>query len=284
MTDVGMIEYMRRRQAATDARRAGLPRPWSDDPIIRDFFLCSVVRDDDRTSVDARVYIQAAPEEDQLALARAFRFFNHVPTLIEVHRFGGLRSSKDILEILKRREARGEKVLGAQAFKINVKGGVWNLAGIAAIASQLAGNRLMPTWLTARETVAGLMERGVGQFLAYQVMQDLRWVSGPYADEDLWAWVGPGAARGLLRHAGMYGGPRSWEERRFDSNTIAMKTVFMPKEMREAMLPLLAEAQAVLGPHINMFEIEHNLCEWDKYMRIATGESKGKKFTPRSET
>lgn len=133
---------------------------------------------------------------------------------------------------------------------------------------------------SARETVAALMDRGCSSFLAYQIMQDMRWVSGPYDDEDSWALVGPGALRGLQRLADSYEGHRTWQDRRHDSPIL--KTTHMPRELRDAMLPLVAELRARLGPRISMHEVEHNLCEWDKYCRISTGESRGRRFEPRS--
>ena len=140
--------------------------------------------------------------------------------------------------------------------------------------------RLEPT---GRSFVEWALERKFSPFMSYQIMQDIRWTGHRYGDEDTWAWVGPGAARGLLRLAGTYGAPRTWEDRRNDNQSIAMKTTHFPPAMREPMGALLAEAKERLGPHITMHEIEHNLCEWDKYCRIVTGESKGRRFVPREE-
>jgi hypothetical protein len=53
----------------------------------------------------------------------------------------------------------------------------------------------------------------------------------------------------------------------------------MPPEISRTMSALLAEAREFL-PRLTMFEIEHNLCEWDKYCRIATGETRGQSFKP----
>lgn len=289
---LNLVDYVAERQAATYRRRQGLPRPWSRDPIIAEKFLCSVIRDDDRTCREAITYIALEPDStEQFRLARCFRYLNWVPSWIAAHRAGVLGDAKALAALLRAREAAGEKYLGAQAFKINVKGGVWNIDGIADCVARLYTSQWIGKEPTARGMVAWLIERKFGPFMSYQVMQDIRWTGHRYSDEDAWALVGPGAARGLLRLAGRYdeigrrdqavGGMRTWLDRRHDAKDIAMQGVSMPREMKEALDELLPLLRAAV-PEINMFEVEHNLCEWDKYCRIATGESKGRKFVPRS--
>lgn len=52
-------------------------------------------------------------------------------------------------------------------------------------------------------------------------------------------------------------------------------------------LPLMREllvATREIESRMNMMEIEHNLCEYDKYERLVSGETKGASFKPRTET
>lgn len=282
MVMLNLVDYVAERQAATNRRRQGLPRPWSSDPIIAEKFLCSVIRDDDRTCREAIGYLATISDATEVfRLARCFRYLNWVPSWIAAHQAGVLGDAKGLAALLRQREAAGEKYLGAQAFKINVKGGVWNIDRIADCVSRLYTSQWIGKEPTARGMVAWLIERKFTPFLSYQIMQDIRWTGHRYSDEDAWALVGPGATRGLLRYAGSYGGHRTWEERRFDNTKIAMQGVSMLREMKEALDELLSLLRAAV-PEINMFEVEHNLCEWDKYCRIATGESKGRKFEPKS--
>ena len=62
----------------------------------------------------------------------------------------------------------------------------------------------------------------------------------------------------------------------------------LPTKAREVLREILFAAlrsdtlQVTVRDRFNMFELEHNLCEFDKYCRVVSGESKGKKFEPRS--
>ena len=208
-------------------------------------------------------------------LVRFFRYINWQPTLkvlVESGVLGDTRATQKILEDLK---AAKVKTLGASAYKINTPRGVWKLNGIAEQITRLY-NMTQPRADSARQTWVKLKGMRVGPFIAYQILQDMRWVHGQWPDELEWAFVGPGAARGLLRLQGRYKAG-DWKSRRHDDTNLGMQSSDLGR-FKGPMLDLLEEARAALGPSINLFEVEHNLCEWDKYCRIHTGESKGRPF------
>jgi hypothetical protein len=112
-------------------------------------------------------------------------------------------------------------------------------------------------------------------------MQDLRWLYGPYDDENSWCVMGPGAVRGARRIAGNYTlgsfgegqtRYRKHEDLRIDSEFRCL----LPEALKA-----LRDSELSSRERINMFEVEHNLCEFDKYERTRTGESRGKPFKPR---
>jgi len=102
-------------------------------------------------------------------------------------------------------------------------------------------------------------------FMAYEVVSDLRWTSVLNDAHDVLAWAnpGPGCARGL-----------NWVHRR-DSSPSRDRMI---AEMRR----LLAEAPERTGLlNLEMREIEHSLCEFDKYMRTVKGQGRPRStFTP----
>lgn len=111
---------------------------------------------------------------------------------------------------------------------------------------------------------------GVGPFFAYEIVTDLRWCIGALTDAvDIltWANVGPGAARGL-RRLEMPETVKSmrnlWELARLNLGDHV--TEHIPHESNPHCLPA--------WPPFEMREIEHSLCELDKYERIRTGASK----------
>lgn len=303
------VEYCTRRQAATDARRAGRPQPWSEDPIIAGKKFCSVRRDDDRGSVQARSLILSLPEEIRQAAVLSYRLYNRPETLAHLASRGvftmtSLSGKTAIREAIAELERAGEPVLSA-AYKIQVAGGLKNLntisdmihRGIRAAARQefeLRPHSAMYTCHGIRGSV------GSGAFVCYQTMQDLAWIQPEgfrYKDQDSWALIGIGAIRGLSRLLGVYGAEQKWENdgsltdaefRRavnlLDRLTVLRKTSALdpvPEYALEIMQRLmLACREAGLG-FFDMFEVEHNLCEYDKYERVRTGEAKGVTFTPR---
>jgi alpha-glutamyl/putrescinyl thymine pyrophosphorylase clade 1 len=57
------LYYVRERQAIYERRAAGAPSPWTDDDILRRTKFCCVLRDDDRTSREARRIILDLPAD-----------------------------------------------------------------------------------------------------------------------------------------------------------------------------------------------------------------------------
>jgi hypothetical protein len=103
-------------------------------------------------------------------------------------------------------------------------------------------------------------------FSAYEVVTDLRYTSTlEHATDKLtWCNPGPGALRGLRRLLEI---DQSYYGHRLDN-------------WQEAIIEVLAKVQRRLPklPKFEMREIEHSLCEWDKYERVRTGEGRSKRL------
>jgi hypothetical protein len=105
-----------------------------------------------------------------------------------------------------------------------------------------------------------------GLFVAYEFASDLRWTPllSKAADIMTWANAGPGAKRGIHW---ILCGSKQWPRGKPRPDYLA--------EMRR----LLKESQQLgrLGKHVRPLElrdIEHSLCELDKYQRVNNGEGK----------
>jgi hypothetical protein len=113
---------------------------------------------------------------------------------------------------------------------------------------------------------------GLGEFLAYQIVVDLAFTRylRDAPDRAHWAHPGPGAIRGLNR---IYGRPV--DQRLHPDQALA--------EMRQ----LHAEAPKYLGAHVQpaleVMDIQHNLCELDKMLRIRLGQGTGRRYVWRAE-
>jgi hypothetical protein len=111
---------------------------------------------------------------------------------------------------------------------------------------------------------------GWGGFLAYEVATDLRHCPGwldKAPDIMTWANAGPGAVRGLNR---LHGRP--------------LKQTMSQERANAEMKHLLQMSPLYLAPHVpalEMRDIEHSLCECDKWMRVQAGEGRPRaKYTP----
>lgn len=108
---------------------------------------------------------------------------------------------------------------------------------------------------------------GGNGFMAYEVVSDLRHtpVLCNAVDIHTWANPGPGAQRGLSRYHGRYDPATKNKQIAPRSQTV--------REMRE-LLELSPQFLESHVPTLEMRDIEHSLCEWDKYMRVKTKEGR----------
>jgi hypothetical protein len=266
------LAYIKERATISARRAAGETWPWSQDPIFQTKFFCCVVRDDDRTSREAREYIQGLAPREQLAATMWFRLVNREETLRAVVS-SGMRTAKDIEAVLEGLPL----VFNTVAYRVQVKGGLWNKPSVARMISR-AYKAVRENWQprsTARytcEALRGAVE--MGPFISYQAMQDLRWTGHRYIDENTWCLMGLGAARGMRRLTG------DFRDTDLDMSTRnRLRNQMLTDGEQEAYLPnvrLLVERTG-----LNAFEVEHNLCELDKYCRIQNGETGGRGYSRR---
>lgn len=109
---------------------------------------------------------------------------------------------------------------------------------------------------------------GWGPFMAYEVVTDLRWTRYLRGAPDiyLWANAGPGAIRGLNR---LYGRELTAKPRPVQTNDEMIKLM---TELNQYDGPGFAETFGPAGPRFEARDIEHSLCEFDKYQRVTLGQ------------
>lgn len=149
------------------------------------------------------------------------------------------------------------------AYQITSPAGVDKLTGILQLRDALANDNrwLRHDWTVEQFTKTLSKTWCMGPFLAYEVATDLRhtWMLRDAPDINTWANPGPGALRGLarLRH-------NSPERARWPSRA----------EGVGMMVKLLAISRTAWKhePELELREIEHSLCEFDKYERVRMGQ------------
>jgi hypothetical protein len=260
-----LLEYMHERQRIYLRRTAREPRPWTDDPILRNYRLENVYRELDRQSKWLREnWREPYADHPNLWFACCmFRMINWNPTLAEIG-FPERWQPWRVLAVMQLRMARGEKVY-TSAYRIHQRGEKIKAKHTVAILNELwtavaGGNR--PTWETEQPVSlesahSWLMQFPEwGGFLAYEAITDLRHTRYLRSARDIYTWAnpGPGAARGICRLLG-----------------VDLKTT-IPRDRQIAFIREVFEwvkkhRDAKILPTLEMRDVEHSLCAFDKWRR-----------------
>jgi hypothetical protein len=275
-----LLDYMHERHGIYLRRKEGQPKPWTLDPVLQSYRFCNVYRELDTVTDWVRFNIRR-PYGGRpylwfmLCMARQI---NWPATLKELMGAGAWPTDtydwEAVRAVMLARQARGEK-LYTGAYMLNAHGtapddpkdkaffttklvldSVWQ--GREKITAAFEEGSMRDAW------AALLPYHGWGGFTAYEVVCDARYTRyGKSAawrfDALTWAHAGPGAVRGLNRLSGR-------------PVRTPMKQDAACAEMRE----LLARLAPVWlhKPKLEMREVEHSLCEFDKYERTRLGEGR----------
>lgn len=260
--------------------------PWTDDKILQTYKFTNVYRQLDRVTIEwERRYANLLgrpklPDADILFHCCMFRLFNW-PTTYDSLYYGmskwDLGKAIDILAA--RQEACAKIFTGAYIIPTGGRTDPKHQVICEALdeintdkAELVAYIRRRPSMYRTCRVLQDYPT--VGPFIAYEVACDLRHTRILHDAYDInsWANTGPGAARGVHR---LIGGTADPPKRSVD--------------YLECMRKLLSMRKRYVGKHLRhsngwpfeIREIEHSLCEFDKYMRVKNKEGKPRaKYTP----
>jgi hypothetical protein len=269
----------RERERIRLKREAGQKKPWTDDKIFRAWRFCNVHRENDKTSVWFRDNIRKplldADPQKQIESTIIFRWFNRIQTGEKIKDL--LLGQWDTEEA--RDRLRDEKPVVTGAYIIKGPDGYSKLDGVLYCVNAALDRtpEMTKRWgstqdFTLQEAWEDLVEfYYLGPFMAYEIVTDLRWtpVLGNAPDIMTWANAGPGCARGLGWIIG--------DQRAFNSNSAKHQL-----GMLSMMEGLLEYSKTDLWPSSwqpwEMREVEHWLCEFDKYKRAERGDDLKRRF------
>ena len=256
-------------------KTAGLKKPWTEDPILQNYKFTNAFRELDRGTIALR--LMCAPEMEKprpdLGLVawniiwyRMFNWYEHAKDI------GFMTDYCELADRLRKKDMRGDQVFTNAHMTVGIAGEP-KVDTMLKTLEKVFKNRYEIVVLCQEscrlEVVFDFLRDkylGIGKFISYEMVSDFRWYDGllMHADDILtWANIGPGCKRGL-RRLGM-------------------------TEDIKSLLHLYDVAEEKLGPHVRMHhpsgaepldphlppfelrEIEHSLCEFDKYQRVATG-------------
>ncbi len=279
-----LFYWISERDSIRVKKEAGLPKPWTDDPILQKFKFCNVRREDDRVTKwikdNWREPYRGHPNM-WFAMVVA-RIFNWPPTLelIGFPSFDGVTSNFEGWKAIARKELKyirddqkGKVFTGAYLISTNgvsmdkidyvldrVLTPIWERGSYPA--------KLMSKWpdepLHLQEYWNHLcLFDGLVIFMAGQVIADRKYVD-PVLEKApdwlTWAPLGPGSIRGLNRfHGRPYDRPLKQEQGL--------------KELREIRQMIRDAIDFDLPVH----DVQNCMCEYDKFLRVVK-----KQGTPRS--
>ena len=264
----GYFDFLNERHLIYLKKLRGEDFPWTTDPILQKYKFTNVFRENDRTTVWFRENVrEGMRDEIEVALATIiFRWFNRIETgkiLLEHDLYRGWDS--DYCDEILREQPQW--VTGA--YIIKTPNGMDKLEGVCWCIDQIANDhsKFIDSMYEAKGSLKELWNvlmpyPYMGPFMAYEVVTDWRhtFLGDEARDIMTWANPGPGAKRGLNR---IHGRPLN-KQIKSDINIGEM----------QVLLELSQEWLHGQVPSLEMRDIEHTLCEFDKYERVRNGEGR----------
>ena len=260
----GFFNYINERHQIYLRRKNGLHPPWTEDKILKTYSFCNVFRELDTVTEWVRTnWREPYFDHPNLAFSMSVARQINWPSTLEEIGFPEDWQPEKVKAIMQDRMDRGEKVYTGAYMLTGTLGGTK--------IEQTVDKILTPLYNNHPEIVSGSLEEtwrnylpyaGFSGFMAYEVVTDLRHTHLLRNARDIYTWAnpGPGAKRGLNR---MNLRTLTWDSNKHDWNA--------------EMFELLKMADKYLEPHVpnlEMREIEHSLCEFDKYERTRLGEGR----------
>lgn len=300
--------FMKARHDIYLARKAGKPGPWTTDPVLRDGRFCNVFRELDAVTIWIDQNIRQ-PYADHphlwfmLAIARYINWPDTLRYLMDEAEPGtwpdeeGFEPAK-LTKALEDYAAAGNKVYtGAYMIRAEsdpskewyswtkhryiaeiVLGRLWEdreewARDLEPAKSGLPKVPRVPTLESVWTKFQHPRYIGWGPFMAYEVVTDLRHTRYLRNATDIYTWAnaGPGAIRGLNR---LYGRELGAKPRPEQTNAEMFKLMKELNALDEPGFNATFGEPCDVNPRFEMRDIEHSLCEHDKYQRVANGEGK----------
>lgn len=251
--------------------------PWTKDKIMQEYKFTNVFRELDAETIKFHERIDSlnVPQEEKLYHMILYRAFN-LSTTYDVLTRGKTthHTPKKMKQILHREADRGFKVFTGAYIITN--------AGRTEPKIDLMCDAMGVHWRGRRKIYEEMMDDGTmrgctsilsaypmqGPFTAYEVICDMRYQKGMLwnaPDRKKWANLGPGARRGINRI--ITGSPKK----------NAFVGMYSGDSYIDFMVEMLKTSPKYRGKHVpplEMREIEHSLCEFDKYVRVLNGEGR----------
>lgn len=265
------------RQAVYEARLAGVPAPWTDDPVLREHRFTNVFRAADRVSqflIAEVIYGGEHDAEDLVFRTLLFKFFNRIGTWQGLERTIGPVSWRTYDPV------RYAAVLDELAARGPVYSPAYVIPPPRLGARRKHHNHLrllelmMDDGLADRVSSAGGLSEvyatlasypSIGRFLAFQFAIDLNYTPLTAFDEDDFVVAGPGAVDGIRKCFGREAAGREEAVIRF-----------VVDSQEEQFARLRLPFGGLFGRRLHLIDAQNLFCEVDKYARVVHPEAQGR--------
>lgn len=255
--------WINERTAIYVKRQRGEKWPWTQDPILQEWKFTNAFRQLDKGTVYLREMLQHGGPPDlmvwNIIWYRMFNWYEHAENL------GFIDNPVQLAEYIRQCANEGKKIFTGAHMTTGVpfedKSDSYIRAAEQAFERREEVVEACKGKLMEQAFNALLKFYMIGRFVSYEMVCDLRFTTLlDYATDRLtWANMGPGAQRGLMR-LGLT--PCETQEDGLDG------MLFLYNELTEHHL---SDEVLHLEWPFELREVEHSLCEFDKYQRVKTG-------------
>jgi len=262
----------------------GESKPWTDDTILQSCYFTNAYREHDKTTVWFRENVRD-PTRDMLEVLMAtviFRWFNKIETGELLLHNKLLTSWNEAKATRLIRELNKVQPVFTSAFMVKAGNGppgckVPNVCkAITAVWKERhrllrvceEDCRLQALWAELCKF------NHLGGFMSYEVVCDLRYTGllDKAIDINTWTNLGPGAARGLQRIQGLpikIARTGVKDTRPKPPNDWLGRLIYLRRVINRKLKGKV--------PRFELREVEHSLCELDKYERVLFGQGRSKR-------
>ncbi|KAF9006943.1 hypothetical protein BDQ17DRAFT_1324229 [Cyathus striatus] len=295
-------KYAAERKAMDDRRRNGDPAPWTTDQLLQQYHFCNTFRVLDKgCQYLIREVIEKGPQ-DPVEVVFRITLFN---TFTKIETYEVLQSALAPLtwksfnrekykKVLAKHESEGNTLRTGSFFKpiprLGHKEGYMNQLGLV----ECLMNNNLPERLQKAKYMAEVYEflasfPGMGEFTTYQLLVNLSYSNVLNFHPNDFVIAGLGALSGLKK---MFGASLAQAKKQVPD--IEVQIMRWLTEHQNQQFRRLGLTFSGLGPNklpMDVSDIEHTLCEVDKYSRLRHPQIKGtggdngrthirKKYTP----
>lgn len=260
------VYFVNERQAIYTRKQTG-PAPWTKDPILATYRFCNVFRELDPVTQYIHQWLKYRGMDALVARATLARYINE-PTTLE-HIDNGPWNAAVYLRGLQEWRGSGHRVFNP-AYIVSTNGiAMDKLEYVVQLVQRVHEEVDIEQGTTLEAAAAQLLRvRGVGSFMAGQIIGDLKHTHLLLNATDWWHWCtpGPGSKRGLNKVRGLPVNT-NWRANNFQDAAHMLYTDVV--------------ADLVLPAKLDMQNLQNCLCEFDKWCRVKDGTGTPKqKYTP----